>query len=384
MGSWFSNIHIRKSETATTESAAACVKDLMASKGYQLAASKGEADGAVALVSEGDSQWISVYSDLITHDDPESCAAIASPISEKLHTDVLGISCFDSDYLYLNLINVDEKTNAWIGIGKGRELGIARRNNVAAWKKRVSDYSGFSAKAKIQYILADEFLYSASQHLGLPAERSAAVLTDWTNSGSNARVVYLYFSRPEEDRERVEFAHYSSSLPCLVGRESHLIAINIGAQSQGMSVYFLGPYVEHEEITFENVFIRHQGTCTPVELTKVQFPDGQWAYCYHDPQIVIPPKVAGRMSKEKRYSLERMRWFAVYFTPRGNSRKTLDISVAFVPDEKTEGYTVWNVWKPRGSKKAFIEYHNKIWKQVRAVEGNSDSCLPLLREEDFD
>ena len=100
MGSWFSNIHIRKNETATEETIEKCIGKIMASKHYLPCTSEIDADGAIAVVVSEDCCWISIYSDLLSLEVPSKCAEIMAPLSSELHTDVLGISCFDSDYLY--------------------------------------------------------------------------------------------------------------------------------------------------------------------------------------------------------------------------------------------------------------------------------------------
>lgn len=386
MGSWFSNIHIRKNDNITEEIISECITTIMIGQQYQPITSEKEADAVVAILSYEDSQWISICSDSFAHDDPESCVRVAAPLSSELHTDVMGISCFDSDYLYLNLINTDDQIDAWIGIGKGKDVGIYRRNNLAAWKKKVADFKDFSAKSKQPFVITEEFLSEAAVNLGLPVIQSTSSLEYSQEMHTDVKKVCIYF-RQEENTQNpnvVQLAHYNYGLPCLVELESHVTAINIGAESRGLSVYFIGPYVMNEEITFSNVRFGLQEKAVPIELTRVQMSDGQWAYRYHDPEFTIPPKVPNRMSKEKRYMLERQRWFTVWFTPHGNSRKTLDITVVFIPDENPDGKTSWNVWKPKGSKKAFIEQHNKIWKTVMAIEEDPNNCLPLLKEEDFD
>ena len=97
MGSWFSNIHIRVNETAGPEAVEAYLRRLMAAQGYLSAASGDEADGAVAIIpGEG---WTTVCSDLLNFEGAEAVAELAGPLSGELRTDVLGIACFDSDYL---------------------------------------------------------------------------------------------------------------------------------------------------------------------------------------------------------------------------------------------------------------------------------------------
>ena len=109
MGSWFSNLHIRKNETVNSEAAADWLRRHLAGRGYLAAASE-EADGAVALI-DGEN-WVTVCSDILSLEDPGILKELAEPLSGDLRTDVLGIACFDSDYLYLNLLNRAENVNA--------------------------------------------------------------------------------------------------------------------------------------------------------------------------------------------------------------------------------------------------------------------------------
>lgn len=384
MGSWFSNIHIRKKENITKETVSVYICQMMEEKKYQPAASAEEADAVVAVVSEEGDAWVSVYSELFVHDDPESCAALAAPVSLALNTDVLGIACFDSDYLYLNLINPSQKLDAWVGIGRGADVGIKRRNSLTAWKKKVADYPAFSAGAKAGYTCAEMFLQDAAQCLDLPFQRST--MSERYLQELDAQKQYLYFRCPEDPQVRPAPRFWVSDhgRPCLVERENCVDAINVGAESKGLTICFLGPYVEDEAVTFSDVRLKIDKVTTSIELTKTRLPDGQWAYCYHDPDFYIPPRVPRRLSEEKWNRLNRERTILVWFTPHGNSRKTLDITVAFVPDANTAGQGTWNVWQKYGSKKAFIEWHNKIWKRVRAFETDENACLPYLKEKDFD
>ena len=136
MGSWFCNLHIRREGMVTGKTVIEFLDQWMKEQGY-LASSADEADGAIAIVENENGQWISIYSDLMSFEDPAQYAKIGVPLSERFRSDVLGISCFDSDYLYLNLLNAAEQTDAWIGIGSAAGLGIKRRSGLSQWKKKV-------------------------------------------------------------------------------------------------------------------------------------------------------------------------------------------------------------------------------------------------------
>ena len=391
MGSWFSNIHIRKNETATEDALTEYIGEFMTSKHYLPCTSEDDADGVVAIVANEDCCWISIYSDLLSLEDPRKCAEIATPLSSELHTDVLGISCFDSDYLYMNLINTADKTDAWVGIGSASGLGIKRRSGVSAWKKKVSDFQAFSESAKKKYVFAEEFLAAVERCLDLPTIQSSASYEYLKDYELDKIARYFYFKLPDEMKqtEPVKLVpRMYSCMPCSLDKPSVVDGINVGGESRGLSVYFLGSYVENDEITFSDVcFVKWKNNQTesiPFDLKKVQLSDGQWAYYYHDPGFRIPAKVDDRLPMPKRMRAESEHSIIVRFVPHGNARKILDITVVLVPDKNPEGQTGWNVWHRWGSKKAFIEQFNAIWDKHRTWSPNPNTCPPILREEDFD
>lgn len=388
MGSWFSNIHIRKHQTATEETVEKFLREYLTAQNYLPVESKSDADGAVAIVAGAACPWISVYSDLLPFEEPGKHAEIAASISTELHTDVLGISCFDSDYLYLNLINAADQTNAWIGIGSASGLGIKRRSGLSSWKGKVSDFSAFSEGAKKKYIFAEEFLTEAEPCLGLPAIRSSASYECLSDFDLDKEAKCFYFKLPDEMKtgEPVKLVSFLNSCSsCFLDKPSVVNCVNVGGESRGLSVYFLGSYVEKDEITFSDVcFVRENNRDVPIALSKTQLPDGQWAYCFHDPGFRIPPKADDRLPLVKRVRMRSERSIVVRFVPHGNPRKILDITVVLVPDKNPEGLIGWNVWHHWGSKKAFIDHYNGGWDKIRQTCQNPDVSFPILREEDFD
>lgn len=392
MGSWFSNLHIRKREGADPEAVAACLREYMRSQHYESAASAEDADGALAIVADDEHPWVSVYSDLLTFEDPGVFGDIAAPISGALGTDVLGIACFDSDYLYLNLINQPEKLNAWVGVGSAAGLGIKRRTGLAAWKRKVADHGLFAEAAKQKYVFAEEFLTEAESCLELPPERSCASYEYLKDLGLQEKARIFYYKLPEDQKskELPVLTQWTSSLdPCWLEKSHWVAASNVGGESRGLSVYFVGPYVEHDEITFSDIWLFTGGEDVPtqknIELKKVQLSDGQWAYWYHDPGFRIPPKVDERLPEGKKFRLRLDREIYVRFIPHGNPRKLLDIAVVFVPDKNPAGQVGWIVWQYSGSKEAYIEERNKSGLEYYAKNRSKGYPEPkLLNREDFD
>ena len=105
MGSWFSNLHVRKNSILTETDVIAYIRKIMTAQQYMPVESEDEADGAYAIISDNKSQWFSVYSDLFPFDETKQFDDYATPMSAELKTDILGI--FDYDNLQLKqLIDV--------------------------------------------------------------------------------------------------------------------------------------------------------------------------------------------------------------------------------------------------------------------------------------
>lgn len=340
MGSWFSNMHIRKNDTISVKTICEYITEMMTAQQYLPAESETDADVAFAIVSNEDAQWFSVYSDMFSFDKPVFFENYAIPASNKFGVDVLGIACFDSDYLYLNLINAEEKVNAWAGIGRATGLGFVRRTNLGAWKKKVQDFPRFKESIRIKHIFAEEALMEIEQCIQLPHNQSFASFEYLKDVGLQNTATYLCFKLPENMRtqELPKLEQRTGSLmPCYLNKPSTVSGLNVGGESKGVSVYFIGPYVEHDEITFSDVcFVKwknNQVESVPFELKKVQLSDGQWAYHYHDPGYRIPPMMDDRLPMSKRMRVEHERSITVRFVPHGNPRKILDITVVLVPEK---------------------------------------------------
>lgn len=384
MGSWFSNLHIRKHNLITEAAVTEYICKAMVAKQYMPVASENEADCGFAIVTDENSQWYSVYSELFPFDEPEQFADYATAMSEELKTDILGISCFDSDYLSLQLIDAAKKVDAWAGIGSAAGLGIRKRTKLSAWKNKVSDFEAFQQSVKKKYVFAEEVLGEIEACICLPQNLGLASYEYLSDLELSGQATYLYFKLPEsmKTQDPPKLVQYMPSLmPCFLEKPSIVGGINTGGASKGISVYFVGPYVENEEITFSDVsFVKwknNQAEAVPFELKKVQLSDGQWAYYYHDPGFKIFPKVDERIPAAKRMRVQSERSIIVRFVPHGDPRKILDISVVIVPDKNPQGQTGWNVWHQFGSKKEYIRFHNSNWSEHPNCEHL------LLREEDY-
>lgn len=196
MGMWFSSLHIRKNEVTTAGAVEQSVCKLMDAKGYCPGLPE-DAEIAVAILSSDSSKWVSVHFEEWMFEEPDDFAELANPMSVELQTDIMGIACFDSDFLYLNLIHAELKKDAWVGIGEGPAYDIERPTELAAWETEVADLSLFSACAEKEYVFAEEFLWEVQDCLSLPASCSAVdfgyIQEEEQELKEKCSVQYLYF-----------------------------------------------------------------------------------------------------------------------------------------------------------------------------------------------
>lgn len=377
MGNWFSNMHIRKKEGLTGGKVTNALLQMMCSQQYEPVELETDADGALIVINSESSEWFSVYSNLIPFVAPAK-KKLAKPLSKELHTDVLCIADYDSDLVYMNLINADERVNAWAAVGQPYALSRLCRLNLGAWKKKVTDFDKFKTSFRAKYLFAEDVLDEIEELLCLPRTYSGASFEDLEEFGTDAKETKLYFrltALPQQN-ELPKLRFWSRSLmPCSMETANAVSVLNMGSASKGLSVYFIGSYVEKDEITFSDVCFSGHSDEIPVELTKIQLQDGQWAYYYHASDLSLPPKIDGRLPMRRQMDMESERKICLKFTPHGNKRKLLDITVVLVPDENPAGQIGWNVWQEYGSKAEYIKEYNARF---------TSDIHPPLKESDFD
>ena len=124
----------------------------------------------------------------------------------------------------------------------------------------------------------------------------------------------------------------------------------------------------------------------PVELKKIKSVDGSYVLHWRDEDIILPPAPPENLSYRKKEKLEWENRIIFRYTPNGNSRKFLDITICAAPLQNWEkGQAVTNVWRNYGSKKRYIDEHNKFCIETRtSCAFFPDDRIGLIREEDYD
>lgn len=363
MGYSCAQLHVRRSALRDEADVVSAMNDVLARRGCSPVASAKEGDVAVSLLAPPGSPWISLFADP-WEGDPDALLSDARALSESLETDALAVACFDSDYLFLNLINAAAGVDAWAGVGSAAGLGIRRRTGLGAWRGAVSDWDAFRTCVRARYICAEECLMPLAPHLALS---EAQLYLDARTPGARL----LYYALPVRETDELTRLRLEGTpcVPCEPGKSAVLTALNEGRASRGLAVAFTGSYVEAEEITFSDVEVYRCGRNgqwghTPLTLEKRRDSRGAWMYYGELPDCEIPPKVKDGLPLRKKLDASFERTICLRFTPHGNRRKFMDITVHFIPLQNWKGQCGWRCWMYDDSKTACLERLNRHRREI--------------------
>ena len=386
MGWFFSNLHVRKTAEYDADSFRSTLTEILNAKGYVKKNSPDEADLSLSIYDAG-GKWVSVCSDGLDFYTEETIRDICNPLSESLSADVLTVSCFDSDCLILNRVNKKLDVVAWAKTGSYPELKI--RSTPARWKDIVTDIAQWKSVLTQKYDFAEDALDGLEPLLGLTSGQGRfcdELITEQFTEG----VQTLYFNLPESasKSEPPKLSFTSPSLmPCEIGKDQCYFVINTGGKTKGVAIAFSGSYVEQEKIRFRDVQLeydlhRYPRKTIPIQLEKRQMQNGQWIYYAELRDFPIREGVKEGLSWKRESDEEWKREFGVRFTPEGDPRKLLDITVHFIPLKNPEGQCGWCAWRWYGSKRAYIEELNRAKREI--VEEHHAQGIKFLNPDDYD
>ena len=349
MGMFFSNIHIKKNNNFTIDELISFLTADMTLKGYKLLESDENAEMSIAIYSSDNSQWISVASDVYNFNDDKDTRVAAEPISEKFNTDVIAVSCMDSDYAFMHLINSAQQVDGWINSGAPYDgTKVPRRTSVSQWKNVVSDIEKFKAVVKEKNTFAEEVLFSSAELLGMDTIQ-CALEPDRTELINKNRLVKLYFSLPQGTEKVLpdfQIIHYSLS-PCMEDQNQVVFVNNKGGRSKGIGIMFVGDYIEYNDViiynaTFESDYGSEMCKRVPITFEKKKNKDGNIVLWWEDKSFQIPPAVNPKLPMMKRMNLEFKKEFGIRFFVKGNEEKFRDVKVYLIPLENVKNG--WDSW----------------------------------------
>ena len=378
MGSYFSNLHVKS--TASLDSVKKAIRYHFTGAGYTVSNAE-SGNFFVELYAPEDGQWITICSEIFTHKDAIKLGKTLSAITDS---ETLSISCFDSDYMFLNLVDINKKLDLWLNIGEPYEMKPPRRGNLLAWKKYIADFKSFNDAAKQDYVCVEDFLLEVENHLTLPYSQSTRECFE----GSEENTERLYFAVPKDELKPTTLKVWHFQLnPCTPGQRTTCFVENVGAPSKGIRIMFIGDYVKNDEITMEDVkFVYHDPSGNqievPITLKKAELNGGGYTYYWEDKDFNIPEAVPKNLPPKASMDESSKRIFGIRYTPVGNERKFLDICILFYPLENLQdGLGWWRVWGYHESKRDYIEHTNAEEREWARLCGTP---LHLIDPEKYD
>jgi hypothetical protein len=359
MGATFTNIHIRQTDSNSYSILERFLLNVIQAEGYRQVDQETDADISL-YIYQNDSPWISISSDLLDFQDEESIQAFCSPLSSSLNSDVLAIGCFDSDFVYLNLINAKEKIDAWARVGTLFDNPFRRRTTPAAWRSKVTNLDEFKSALKTNNGFAEGCLNKIETLLKMSPNQSLLV-PDMIPYMKPGKITTYHFAFPESksiEAPKLYIPQFSLT-PSWLNKDQVVGFVNRGGKSRGIGIQFTGNYVEHGDITFKDVQLEYDlghfpRKTIPLKLEKQRTSTGEWIYSTEVNDFPIPEKVNRKLPPQRFQKEEFNREFLIRFTPEGNPNKILDISLTVFPLKYPELKCVWCVWHHSGSKREFI------------------------------
>ncbi len=352
MGYTFANIQLRsngKFDKALTDSIALCMAN---SQGWKLTDDSNKADVMTVIAASEESPWIAVASEAFDGE-PDAVIHAAEGLSESLQTDALAIACFDSDYLFLNLLNPSEGINLWASTGSAAAVGLKgmRRGNYRAWNKRVKNVDAFQAVMKKQYVCAEDCLNELEDILDLPALQSVGGVERVDRTGA-----YVYFFAADEDIGTdeppiLDLDYSSSGYAPKSDSENELSFVNRGGASRGIAVAFMGEEVERGDVAVYTATIQVQDNQDqlvnyPIEIEETMASDGRKMLYGELPQFLIPRAVNKNLPMVKRFEMERKRRIKLRYIPESmhpyhEGKQMTGLTVHMIPLKNWSGQCGW-------------------------------------------
>ena len=302
MGYSFSNIQIKNKGRAVNVDR--LLEVLTAGKNLRKAEAEEEADIIIAIHPGEENGWATVVSDLFDQDD-EALTGYARSLSEAFQTEAMIIGCFDSDYLFLNLLDTRNDADIWSACG--HYPGKApRRSNYNAWKDYVTDVSAFRKAMRKDRVFAEECLEEVEPIISLPAKQSLQCVE--TAAEEADFICFRYMLAGDEKPD--DLPRFELGTIRTIGYhfyEPNLITfLNHGGASRGVAVFIGGEPFDTHKAEIEKVEIQMHGSngewlFLPVDMKKVEYENGLKGFYGTCASVRIPKAIPDNLPSKKTY-----------------------------------------------------------------------------------
>ena len=328
MGYSFTNLQIRCADRFDPDE----IARLVAGEGWEPVDDANQADVSTAVYTLKESPWVTVRSDAF-EEDPEALLEAAKRLSQSINADALAICCFDSDYMFLNLLNPGKKLDLWAYGGSAAALGITspHRSNFRGWKDHVTSVTDFREVMQKSRVFQEECLYDLENVLTLPPAQSLGGIGEIPKDIEVRRYHYRA-SAPRAQGEPPSLAFHCPMAYCaLDGQECLFSVCNYGGASEGLTVIIEG-VAAVENARIQALDRRGNWVLTPADFHVLEMQDG--ARALRALLFDLPlPAIDRNLPPRKLQKVEFERCVTLRFIPRNGQEGQLltDMRVTMIP-----------------------------------------------------
>ena len=352
MGYSYSNIQLKAGGRPVD---AAKIAEMLAA-GHKLkkADSPEGADVVIAVGPENAGGWVTIVSDTFDQD-LEACCKAAKALSEEYGTQAIAISCLDSDYLCLNLLDVQNNVDAWAASGKYPEGKAPRRSSLNAWEGYVTDVAAMRQVMRSYHSFAEECLDDLEDILGLPVSQGQCCVDD--ADPEKGFTCFYYAAEAAKSAEGMTVFKPSAFTGRGYGFKGVNLTsfVNYSGASRGVGVVFAGPGISQGNVAIPNMWIqihdRRRSKCIPVELKEVTLKNGEKGLYGEAPEVRIRETVPDGLPMSKARELYWDRMIIVRYDAARKCAEDADpgtIQVCLIPLQNRAGAGVKPLYYEEG------------------------------------
>lgn len=317
MGFTFSNLQLRYTAAFDDDAMDALADRIAREYALKPVASRDEADVVTAIYHPEGAMWVTVVSDVFDGD-PEKQTALAKAFSKEYGVPALAISCFDSDFLMMNWLDVNGGHDLFASTGSAAAIGLKgmRRSNFAAWKAVLPDAEAFKQVMRRDRTFAEECMADLADMLALPVDQGQASL-DEADSLPGVRLYYYQTAEKTAEPPRfVKAVPFADSWSVLQYNGDNLASFyNAGGDTRGVTLLLAGDDLTSGALTLTGAkfgYIDSKGASVhiPIQFERAVFPDGVVRFRADLPEQRVrgvpdglPPRQHDKMAFERGFFL---------------------------------------------------------------------------------
>ena len=375
MGNFFNCILVPASKTRLKS----VIQSQMKTRGFRVNNSKPEFSFTISPSGKG---WHTVQCELFVGDDfPD----YASALSEALGTPALSLSCFDSDFIWLQLHKSGTFGEACIGTPYDDEPPSPSK---AFWLDFVHDFDRFSEILSCEFVFAEETLIPLGRLIGFDGEAllspNAASLSIGFSSIKPVEKPYVEDGCP---RFALHGNLFGQNNPYQRNKNSAITFLNLGGPGTGMTIIAESPDLDREDVSLENASISHgvvnpdgsyhcNGNLASFNFSRYKLDDGsiQWRAVLPDFRIPKGLNTNWTGSTWNKTSMVESSCSIVFRYVLRTPVFLSSLRFTFIPHENPNGCYIWDIKDCRISPEMYEAICREPWRagEILAKRNQSD------------